>query len=213
MVSVGKWEYKGNSISNRYDVNNNPIVGGTATTLYLDGVKVGDAAQTTASIGGTYEVITRLSVDANYRYTEKLFAAISPGNFNNPVNSGSLELPSFGLMDAGLSYKLLVGKDKKDAVNFRLNVNNVLDKTYIAESRTNQFTATETEFNASTGNGLINPTGSATATNNFLKGTGSTQYTTYQDYQNRGVYNGVDNRNQVFFGFGRTWNFTLSYNF
>ena len=213
MVSVGKWEYKGNSISNRYDVSNNPVAGGTATTLYLDGVKVGDAAQTTASIGGTYEVVTRLSVDANYRYTEKLFAAISPGNFNNPVNSGSLELPSFGLMDAGLSYKLLVGKDKKDAVNFRLNVNNVLDKTYIAESRTNQFTATETEFNSNTGNGLINPAGSTTATNKLIKGSGSGQYPTYTDYQNKGVYNGVDNRNQVFFGFGRTWNFTLSYNF
>ena len=213
MVSVGNWEYKGNSQSNRYDVTNNPVEGGTATTLYLDGVKVGDAAQTTAAIGGSYEVIKRLSFDANYRYTDKLFAAISPGNFNKEDNLGSLQLPAFGLVDAGFSYKLLVGKEKANAVNFRLNINNVLDKTFIAESRTNQFTATQTEFDGNTGNGLINPNGSATATNNFLKGNGNGQYATYADYQNRGVYNGTDNRNQVFFGFGRTWNFTISYNF
>ncbi len=116
-------------------------------------------------------------------------------------------------MDAGFSYKLMVGKDNTNSVNFRLNINNVLDKTFIAESRTNQFTATQAEFDGNTGNGLINPAGSITNPTNFLKGNGATQYATYQDYQNRGIYNGVDTRNQVFFGFGRTWNFTLSYNF
>lgn len=205
MVSVGNWEYKGNSKSNRYDATNNPISGGTDTTLYLDGVKVGDAAQTTASIGGSYEVVKRLSVDANYRYTDKLFAAISPGNFTQENNLGSLQLPSFGLMDAGLSYQMLVGKDKSNSVNFRLNVNNVLDKIYIAESRTNQFTATEAEFTGNTGNGA--------GLFSNLPVTPEGKYSSYQDYQNRGVYNGVDTRNQVFFGFGRTWNFTISYNF
>ena len=213
MVSIGNWEYKGNSKSNRYDATNNPLNGGTDSTLYLDGVKVGDAAQTVASIGGSYEILKRVSVDANYRYTDKLFAAISPGNFNKEDNLGSLELPSFGLMDAGFSYKMLVGKDKNNSVNFRFNMNNVLNKIYIAESRSNQFTASEAEFNGNTGNGLINPTGSTTSSSNFLKGNGANQYTSFQDYQNRGVYNGVDTRNQVFFGFGRTWNFTLSYNF
>lgn len=205
MISVGNWDYKGTSLSNRFDNQNNPIVGGTATTLYLDKVKVGDAAQRTASIGGNYEVLKRVNLDANYRYTEKLYAAISPGNFSVENNYGSLELPSFGLMDAGLSYKMLVGKDKKDAVNFRVNVNNVLDKIYIADSRTNQFTATEAEYTGNSGNGA--------GLNSTLIPTPAGKYNSYQDYQNRGVYNGVDNRNQVFFGFGRTWNVTLSYNF
>lgn len=42
MVSIGDWQYEGTSTSNRYDSGNNPIGGGTATTLYLDGVRVGD---------------------------------------------------------------------------------------------------------------------------------------------------------------------------
>lgn len=172
MLSYGIWEYRGNSTSNRYDANNNPIGGGTSTTLYLDGIKVGDAAQTTASFGASYEALTRLFVDASYRYVDRLYASIDPAKFNSATNQGTLELPSYGLLDAGLSYKMLVGKNNSNSLKFRLNVNNVLDEVYISESRTNNFTT-------------------PTSTN----------------------YKGINVTNQVYFGFGRTWNFSLRYNF
>ncbi len=115
MFSYGDWRYKGNSISNRYDVNNNPIAGGTSTTLYLDKVKVGDAAQMTASLGASYEVLTRVTLDANYNFNDKLYAIISPANFSKADNRGSLELPSYGLLDAGFSYKIFV--DKREGIH------------------------------------------------------------------------------------------------
>ena len=40
---------------------------------------------------------------------------------------------------------------------------------------------------------------------------GTTPAVTYA--QAGALYNGVATANSVFFGFGRTWNFTLSYNF
>lgn len=174
MFSIGDWKYDGTSTSNRYDSGNNPIGGGTATTLYLDGVRVGDAAQTTAALGATYEILPRFTVDANYFYNDKLYAAISPGNFTSATNRGSLQLPSYGTADAGLSYKLLVGKNKSNSVGFRLNVNNVFDYTYIAEAKTNYFAA---------------------------------------DYPTQTTYKGIATNNQVYFGFGRTWNFALRYDF
>ncbi|GEC78413.1 TonB-dependent receptor [Flavobacterium aquatile] len=219
MASMGNWKYGSDVTANYQDENSQVITNPSGEvfteTLYLDGLKVGDAAQTTASIGASLEVVRNVKIDGNYRYIDNLYASISPENFRTEAanKAGSLELPSYGLMDAGFSYKMMVGKDNTNSVNFRLNINNVLDKTYIAESRTNQFAATQAEFDGNTGNGLINPSGSQTSSSNFLKGNGPTQYATYQDYQNRGVYDGVDTRNQVFFGFGRTWNFTLSYNF
>jgi outer membrane receptor protein involved in Fe transport len=85
-------------------------------------------------------------------------------------------------MDAGFSYKMLVGKDKANSVNFRANVNNLLDTVYIAESRTNIFA------------------------DDIKSGT-----TTYE--QQGAVYNGVATANQVYFGFGRTWNFGITYKF
>jgi hypothetical protein len=186
MFSLGSWDYKGNSISNRYDVSNNPIAGGTSTTLYLDKVKVGNSAQLTASLGGAYEVVKRVTVDATYIYTDKLYANISPANFSSETNKGSLQLPAFGLVDAGFSYKMLVGKDKSNSVNFRLNVNNLFDKTYIAESSSNNHAKTREDFASDA---------------------------LYQTYADTKLYNGVDTSNTVYFGFGRTWNFGINYNF
>lgn len=174
MLSLGDYQYEGTSTSNRYDSANNPVGGGTATTLYLDGVRVGDAAQTTAALGATYEILPRFSVDANYNYVDKLYASISPGNFASATNRGALQLPSYGTADAGLSYKWLVGKNKDNSVGFRLNVNNVFDYTYIAEAKTNIFAA---------------------------------------DVPTVSTYKGIATTNQVYFGFGRTWNFALRYDF
>lgn len=184
MISVGDWKYQGNSTSNRYDANNEPISGGTSTTLYLDGIKVGDAAQTTASIGASYEVFTRVFLDANYRVAQNLYASIDPSKFGSATNKGTLELPSYGLMDLGFSYKMLVGKNQSNSLNFRINVNNVLDEVYISESRTNIFA------------------------DDFVSGTSGATW------ESAGrTYKGVANGNQVFFGYGRTWNFSLRYNF
>jgi outer membrane receptor for ferrienterochelin and colicin len=184
MFSLGKWVYEGNITGRRFDVNNNNISGGTTTTYFVDGTRVGDVAQMTASLGAAYEVLPRFNVDANYRLSDKLYASLDPTKQTSATNKGTLELPSYGLVDAGVSYKLLLGTDKSKSLNFRLNVNNVLDEVYIAESRTNIFAS------------------------DFVSGTSGATYASAGK-----TFNGVADANQVFFGFGRTWNFTLRYNF
>ena len=139
MFSYGNWVYKNNITGTRYDVNNNNISGGTSTTYYVDGTKVGDVAQMTASLGASYEILKRFNVDANYRFHDKLYASLDPTRQTSATNKGTLELPSFGLMDAGISYKWLLGADKSKSLDFRFNMNNVLNELYIAESRTNIF--------------------------------------------------------------------------
>lgn len=186
MISIGDWTYSGNSLSDRYDANNEPFAGGTAKVLYLDNVKVGDAAQMSASLGANFQISGRAKIDANYRIQDKVYAQISPANFTTAVNKGSLELPSYGLMDAGFSYKLPVGKNDANSLFFRINVNNVLDEVYISESRSNIFA----DDNVSSSN----PALGTYASNNRL-------------------YDGVATANNVFFGFGRTWNFSMKYNF
>jgi len=193
MVSVGDYHYDGNASSTRYTVTNDAFGNdAVAKTLFLDKVKVGNAPQTTASIGATYEVVKRVKVDANYRYTERNYANMTPTNFQSETNYGVIQLPAFGLVDAGFSYKMLVGKGKADSVNFRLNVNNLLDTTYISEAYTN----VATDMNRS----------------DFATGTaGNTN--AYATYMAQGEYKGVHQSNAVYFGFGRTWNFGVSYNF
>lgn len=186
MISIGSWKYEGNSTSNRYDVLNNPI-GGANRLLYLDGVKVGDGAQNSASITAAYKITKGLSVDAGYRYNDKIFASISPGNFTEETNKGSLELPGYGLMDAGVSYTLELGQEKTQSLNFRLNVNNVLNELYISDSRTNIFADDRISPNS------------------------TTDFSTYASAGR--LYDGLADANQVYFGFGTTWNFAVKYNF
>jgi len=80
-----------------------------------------------------------------------------------------MKLPSYGLVDLGTTARFdLFGHN----ASFRVNVNNLFDTVYIAESNTNIHATDASE-----------------------------------------TWNGVDTRNFVWFGFGRTWNASLKYTF
>ena len=200
MLSIGNWKYGSNVTANYQDDNNvvitNPTTGAVfSETLYTDGLKVGDAAQTTASIGALYEIAKNFKVDGNYRYMDNLYASIDPINFKTQAanDKGSLKLPGYGLVDAGASYKLVTGKNQDKSVNFRLNVNNLLDEIYIAESRSNIAIKNQ---------------------NDYLNTDGTPNTAGYNTYLSTlKTYKGIDQSNTVFFGFGRTWNLSISYNF
>ena len=175
-ASVGNWEYKGQSTTRQTDENQNLL---TETLVDVDGGKVGDAAQTTWGLGLKYEIVKRFYIDTDWRNYDKLYSSVGAVKEN-------LLLPSYDLVDAGISYKMLVGKNKKDNVTFRLNVNNLFDEVYLSELTSN-----------------IKTTDNISSTNAALG--------TYQS--NGRVYNGVADGNQGYFGLGRTWNFGLRYNF
>ena len=173
--SVGNWEYEGNALSKKYDENLNPLA---EAEKDLDGGKVGDAAQITWGVGAKYEFLPRFSIDADWRTYDKLYS--------NVAAKDNLELPGYDLVDMGISYKMLVGKDKLNSVNFRFNMNNVFDEVYLSELSSN-----------------IKATDNVSNTDPSLG--------TYES--NGRVYKGIADANQGYFGFGRTWNFTVRYNF
>ena len=134
MGSFGNWRYNGDVTADVFDDNQVKI---GEETLFLDDVKVGNSAQTTMSIGADYKVIKGLSLDATYFYFDDLFADFSvlDTEFSSDDNRGAVALPSYGLLDLGLTYNHTMGDG--GLLTFRVNVNNVLDEEYIAESNTN----------------------------------------------------------------------------
>lgn len=132
-MSVGNWEYAGNVSGISLDQNQNQL--GTVN-LFLDGVKVGDAAQFTARLGIDVDVTDNFSIDYNQRFIDRLFARINAEDFSNANHKGSLRLPGYSVSDLGLSYKWKFNDGKK-ALKFRFNVNNLFDQEYIVESATN----------------------------------------------------------------------------
>jgi outer membrane cobalamin receptor len=128
MLSIGDWRYTKDFTSELFDANQQSI--GTGT-LYLKDAKVGDAAQFTSYISADY-YIGRSSIDFGYRFIDNLYADynIVDDVFKTPDNAGALKLPSYGIADAGITTRF--GK-----ATLRVNVNNVFDTVYIAESETN----------------------------------------------------------------------------
>ncbi len=161
-ASLGNWEYKGNSFTTVRDEDTNLI---SQAVKDVDGGKVGDAAQVTYGLGIDYEFMKNLSIDIDWRNYDKLYSNVGAVKTN-------LELPSYDLIDSGISYKLYLGQEKKDSISFRVNVNNVFDEIYLSELTTaNQAAVGDV------------------------------------------VYKGVNVTNNGYFGYGRTWNFSIRYNF
>ena len=129
MLSMGDWRYTKNFEAELFDENQESI--GTGT-LYTKGAKVGDAAQFVANAGVDYRIGNNINVDLGYRFVDGLYAdySITDSDFADPDNLGAMKLPSYGLVDAGLTARA-------GNFTFRTNINNLLNTTYIAESNTN----------------------------------------------------------------------------
>lgn len=165
MLSIGDWTYTKDFEAELFDDNQQLI--GTGT-LYLEGAKVGDAAQFVAYLGIDQRFGESLNVDLDYRFVDGLYAdySITDSAFTEANNPGALKLPSYGLVDLGATFTMGMGW------SLRANINNLLNTTYIAESNSNIHATAGSE-----------------------------------------TWNGVDKNNSVWFGFGRTWNLSLRYQF
>ncbi|NNK73228.1 MAG: TonB-dependent receptor plug domain-containing protein, partial [Flavobacteriaceae bacterium] len=126
-TSIGNWEFKGEGITRITDEEQNLI---STEQADFDGGKVGDAAQFTVGLGADWRISNAFSVDADFRLYDNLYADVGAVKEN-------LKLPSYNLVDAGLSYTMRLGKNDTKSLNLRLNVNNVFDNVYISELRTN----------------------------------------------------------------------------
>ena len=164
MTSFGDWRYTKDFTAELFD-DNQALIG--EGTLYLKGAKVGDAAQTTAYFSADYKVAKTTSIDLGLRLVDGLYAdfSIVDDEFYTQNNRGAVKLPSYGLLDFGATTRL-------NKWTVRVNINNLLDATYIAESNTS----------------IHAEEGDAT-------------------------WNGINTANSVWFGFGRTWNASIRYNF
>jgi len=130
MLSIGDWRYTKNFNAELFDDSQRSI--GSAT-LFTKDAKVGDAAQFVAYLGYERRIGSKLNIDLDYRFVDGLYAdySITDSDFTDPSNKGALQLPSYGLVDFGATY-YMSGK-----MSMRLNINNLFNTVYIAESNSN----------------------------------------------------------------------------
>ncbi len=134
MASIGNWKYANDFTATGINLTTNQSEG--TLTVYGNGLHVGDAAQTTLRLAANYMPIQGLKIYASYFFADRLYAAydINDPKFTSPNPDDVVELPSYGLLDAGLFYDFELAGLKLSA---GLNVNNVLNTQYISELITN----------------------------------------------------------------------------
>lgn len=133
MVSIGDWKYTKNFNAALYD-DNNSLIG--EATLYTEDAKIGDAAQFVSYLEADYRVFENFSVDLGWRSVDNLYAdySIRDSAFSSPDNEGAIKLPAYNLVDLGASY---VFDFLGNQMSARLNINNLFNEEYIAESNSN----------------------------------------------------------------------------
>ncbi|WP_437369411.1 TonB-dependent receptor [Maribacter litoralis] len=161
-LSVGDWVYQGEATTQVTDEDRNLI---SQETVDYDGGKVGGAAQFTGGLGFAYKINQNFAIDSDWRYYDNLYSDVGAVKEN-------LELPSYNLLDAGLTFTVPLGADKLKQLKIRGNINNLFDTEYL----------------------------STLTTANFAEAGGE-------------LYDGIAVSNQGYFGWGRTWNVTLRYDF
>lgn len=130
MLSLGDWKWN-NNVENVqvYDDAQNPI--GNPYNLFIEGLKVSDAAQTTAALGFDYELMPKTHFTVDYNYYADLYADYNPDSRTTPGTPQPWKVPDYGTFDASVRYGFKIG-DLDTTLIARMN--NVFDTEYVADA-------------------------------------------------------------------------------
>ncbi|MBP7462664.1 MAG: TonB-dependent receptor, partial [Candidatus Delongbacteria bacterium] len=134
MLSLGDWEWQNNVFTRVYDDETSKQV--DSAFIYIKGLKVGDAAQTTAAFTATAYPYKGLYISGVYKYFAKNYAYFSPENRTKATEEGvqPWKLPNYGLMDLHAGYTIPYSISYLAKIQINFHVFNVLDEQYISDA-------------------------------------------------------------------------------
>lgn len=128
MFSLGDWKWGDDVMFDLYN-DQQELIG--SFNAYIKDLHVGNAAQTTASLMGTWEPLPKFRIGVDWNYFGRNYADFDPTLRNSASDrSDAWKMPEYSTLDANVSYKFKIGKL---GAKFYCNVNNILDKEYIAD--------------------------------------------------------------------------------
>jgi iron complex outermembrane receptor protein len=131
MMSLGDWTWTDNVLDVQvYDEDQNPV--GAPIDLYIEGLKVGDAAQTTVALGLDYQVLEDTRFIVNYNYFDGLWASYDPNDRSIEGAPEAWKVPDYGTFDAILTYDFEIGGMDASLTGRMFNVFNT---KYIADAQ------------------------------------------------------------------------------
>ncbi|GAB2761465.1 TonB-dependent receptor [Actinomadura fibrosa] len=133
MASIADWTWQSNVTGVIiYDDEQNPINEENPISVFVEGVPVGDAAQTTFGLGFEYEFLPQANIRADYNYYDRLFADFDPNDRDSADVPNPWEVPAYSLVDFGVTYGFDLGAMDATLI---ANVNNLFDTEYISDAQ------------------------------------------------------------------------------
>lgn len=133
MLSLGDWRGMNNIVDASFFDDQNNLV--ATASVYVEDVHVGDAAQTTAALGASYELLRGLKFGVDYNFYDNLYAYYNPEDRTSEpadgVNPDAWKVPAYNLMDLYAVYRFDLGKYGAALVG---NINNLFDTEYISDA-------------------------------------------------------------------------------
>jgi hypothetical protein len=131
MLSLGNWTWQNNVTAY---IQNEATLEQDTLNLFIKGLKVGDAAQTTASLGLRFQPGPGFYLAVDFSHYANLYAAFTPESRTAEADAGqqAWRLPAYNLVDAHAGYTFRVGAT---ATTLRLSCTNLLNHAYIMEAR------------------------------------------------------------------------------
>lgn len=131
MASFGDWTWS-NDLTDIKIFNENQVEV-AEVDLFISGLKVGNAAQTTAALGLDVKLFDGFKVGLNANYYANNFADYNPNDRGDETQVGvqPWQIPDYVNLDLDFNYKFRVGNN--DAI-FYGNINNLLNEDYITDA-------------------------------------------------------------------------------
>ncbi|MDQ7918081.1 TonB-dependent receptor [Mesonia sp. MT50] len=130
MISIGDWTWQDDVTGVQVFDDEQQLV--NTIDIYIEDLKVGDAAQTTFGLGLDYSVLERTTLRLDYNYYDKFYADFEPNSRTSANSLQAWETPAYGLLDLGLTHGFKLGALDATIIG---NINNILDTEYIADAR------------------------------------------------------------------------------
>ena len=135
MLSVGKWYYL--TDAGPAQVTNDKGATTTISELFIKGLNVGDAAQTTASLAFDYNITPKFKFGPVFNYYANYTAYFAPTNITAP-GYVPYKVPNYSLFDLNAVYYFkFAGLD----ASFIGNVNNLFNTAYLSDAYDSNGTA------------------------------------------------------------------------
>jgi len=128
MLSLGDWTWD-NDVTNVqiFDEEQNLV---QTVDLFIAGLKVSDAAQTTASLGFDYELMDKTNFTVDFNYFADLYARYDP-NSRGSVGPQAWKAPNYTTFDMSVRHGFKIGDLDATLIG---RMNNVFDTQYIADA-------------------------------------------------------------------------------